>query len=490
MSAHRVSGKANIPITAGTAANFDVYLTPDFNSGATGSLAYSVSFPANVRAWLTLYPLDDTPGAGREIDVSAGAGGTASDTLNDLPEGSYRAAINLYDGAANTTAVWTGAAHIADGSITTLAHVFTAADFAGHDPIAGTGEETTLAAKLDATLSSPTGSYVITLDGTETDLSSFAPKALYVTGDKDIALTIMGNGETVQLGSDGRLFTLGAASGSSLTLALQDITLTGRSSNTDSLVRVESRGTLELRAGSLITGNASSSEGGGVYVFDNGTLSMSGGAISNNTASSVAATDYSGGGGVYVNGGTFTMSGGVVSNNTASPSSPSSSFYSSGGGGVYVNGGTFAMSGGAVNDNTASPSSYNSGGGGVYVNGGTFAMSGGAVSDNTTASPSTYASNGGGVYINGGTFTMSGGAVSNNTAFSSYSSSGGGVYVSGTFTMSGGAVSDNVASSSSYSSSGGGVYVSGTFTMCNGAPKMGIFCIKFGNLAASNLHRK
>jgi hypothetical protein len=96
--------------------------------------------------------------------------------------------------------------------------------------------------------------------------------------------------------------------------------------------------------------------GGGVFVYNSGTFTMSGGSVSNNTASSF-------GGGVFVdNSGTFTMSGGAVSNNTASE------------GGVFVYYGSFTMSGGSVSNNTAS-----SFGGGVFVyNSGTFKLSGDA----------------------------------------------------------------------------------------------------------------
>jgi hypothetical protein len=107
-----------------------------------------------------------------------------------------------------------------------------------------------------------------------------------------------------------------SGTGSSLTLVLQDITLTGRNNNNVSLVRVESGGTLEMKAGALITGNTNTSASSSVY-----------------------------GGGVYVAGGTFTMSGGEISDNTAS--SASSGIPDGGGGGVSVTGGgTFTMSGG------------------------------------------------------------------------------------------------------------------------------------------------
>jgi hypothetical protein len=86
---------------------------------------------------------------------------------------------------------------------------------------------------------------------------------------------------------------------------------------------------------------------------------MSGGEISGNTTSSY-------GGGVYVGSGTFTMNGGEISGNTTS----TASIY--GGGGVYVSSGTCTMNGGEISGNTTS--SY---GGGVSVVGGTFTKTGG-----------------------------------------------------------------------------------------------------------------
>ena len=181
---------------------------------------------------------------------------------------------------------------------------------------------------------------------------------------------------------------------------------------------------------------------------------MSGGEISNNTASS-----YGRGGGVYVTGGTFTMSGGEISNNTAA-------IY--GGGGVYVNSGTFTMSGGEISGNYARDDRFiGYGGGGVWVDSGKFTMSGDAtISDN-------IGSYGGGVFVSSGTFTMSGGTISGNSAFCSGTDeyvSGGGVYVnSGTFTMSG----DATIFGNTAKNGGGAFYYGGSFTMSGDATIFG-----------------
>jgi hypothetical protein len=212
------------------------------------------------------------------------------------------------------------------------------------------------------------GTYIITLGADAT----IGPKTLSYS-DKTVGVTITGGSTArlIMLSANGSLFTV--ESGVTLTLGA-NVTLQGRSGNTASLVTVNSGGTLVMNAGSKMSDNSWSGYGGGVNVYT-GTFTMNGGEISGNTSSSS-------GGGVHV-GGTFTMNGGEISGNT-----------SSSGGGVCANS-TFTMSGGTINGNTASGS-----GGGVYV-GNTFTMSGGTISGNTA--PSGY---GGGVYVyNDGTFT-------------------------------------------------------------------------------------
>ena len=170
---------------------------------------------------------------------------------------------------------------------------------------------------------------------------SIGPTTLYYSGKTNIGITLKGTGavRTVSLSSIGAMFTVR----SGVTLVLDNnITLRGRSDNTDELVKIGygfDDGTLVMNAGSCITGN----NGGGVYLSSGGTFTMNDGTIS------VNASDY--GGGVYVSSGTFTMSGGTISGNTASII-----------GGVYVSSGTFTMSGGTISGNTAS-----SFGGGVRI---------------------------------------------------------------------------------------------------------------------------
>jgi hypothetical protein len=209
-------------------------------------------------------------------------------------------------------------------------------------------------------------------------------------GASGVTVTIQGAGRTLTLSSNGNMLRIGEDQ----TVIMEDITLQGRASNSDSLVYVDnySGGTFTMNGG-VISGNTIAGvnlDGGGVYVGVFGAFTMNGGEISGNTAS------Y--GGGVCVSrGGTFTMDGGKISGNTAS----------SGGGVFLFNEAALRFVNGTISGNTAS---Y--GGGGVS-NGGTFNMDGGTISGN----------NGGSGVYNGGTFNMDGGTISGNN--------GGGVSVSG-----------------------------------------------------------
>ena len=169
-------------------------------------------------------------------------------------------------------------------------------------------------------------------------------------------------------------------------------------------VRLEStnkgKGSVFNMYGGSITGNNADYYGGGVYVIDGGEFYMYGGSITGNTAwlsgggvyvvnegskitmsgnARIADNEVTGsgdlGGGVYVSDdATFTMTGGSITENMTS----------SGSGGVYVNGGTFTMTGSTIEKNTATDPNTNYGkGGGVYINGGTFTMTGGSITNNT-----------------------------------------------------------------------------------------------------------
>ncbi|MDR1802457.1 MAG: hypothetical protein LBQ94_02520 [Treponema sp.] len=272
------------------------------------------------------------------------------------------------------------------------------------------------------------------------------------------------------------------------TVVAKDVTLRGRSDNgSNSVVRISRGGSFRLEGIASVTGNTSSSGGGGVSVRG-GTFSMH----NNSTVKGNSAASYryggGGGGGVSVEGGSFTMQDNAsISGNTVT------STYGSGGG-VYVgDNGSFTLQDNAsVSDNVSNSNSSSSGGGGsggggggVAVKGGTFTMLGGVVSNNSALNDGKDGGDGGGVYISdNGSFIMHGGTISGNSAAKSSggvnlfdfgnftmhdgvisgntSSYGGGVSVRGTFVMNGGIISNNTAASI-----GGGVYMyeHGNFTM-------------------------
>ena len=218
------------------------------------------------------------------------------------------------------------------------------------------------------------------------------------------------------------------------------------------------------------TSTTSTNGGGGIYSL--GTLTVTGGTISDCIAGRS-------GGGIYAYGGTAECSGGVAFSNCEATGSGSVGS----GGGICINSGvtvdvsdcTFVSckagaSGGGiwnageldVSNTSFNTCSANNNGGGVCNDGGKVTMSG------TAKITGNNASGGGGVAVNSGTFTLENGTISNNTA-----NNGGGVYVdgdssnSGAFTMKDGTISNNMADGSK--GSGGGVYVhNGTFTMEGG----------------------
>jgi predicted outer membrane repeat protein len=226
--------------------------------------------------------------------------------------------------------------------------------------------------------------------------------------NKNITITLQGLTTTRTITMDGKsaLFTVYGKDATDVPHLILDenITLKGYSNNNSALVvigDINKTGKLTMMAGSRITGNTTTTTGGGVYVLGGGTFDMEGGSIDNNQTTNS-------GGGVYAD--TFTMSGGSIENNSAgTTTSPGS------GGGVYA--GTFTMSGGVIknnncvelNDGVAAENFSNAFGGGVYV-GGTFTMSGNAeISDNS-------AEIGGGVVVPLSTFDMQGGTIAKNRA--------------------------------------------------------------------------
>jgi predicted outer membrane repeat protein len=414
----------------------------------SGTLSYTISVPETLVLETGILRLDPLlEGSTLVIDLSSGWEGTVV-----IPSGFYRAGCDLYGTidteAENKNAGQTMIVHIYDNVETKLEFTFGDDEFIneGWLPLWVAGDSGAFTAALTEIQNSAETNIDIYVNAD----FSLNPVSLSESGYSGKTITIRGTGmasHELNLNSTGALFTVG----SNVTLVVENITFKGRTGNNSAVLHVDG-GTVSLNTGAVISGNSNSTNGGGVYVGNNGIFTMQNSAvIQGNTASS-------NGGGVYVDTGTFTMQdSAVVSSNTASV----------GGGGVYVHSsGTFTMQDSAV----VSGNTTSSNGGGVLVDG-TFTMQDSAVVRGNTASV------GGGVYVySSGTFTMQDSAVvSGNTA----SSSGGGVYVqsSGTFTMQDSAVVSGNTASSYY---GGGVYVYGTFTMQDSAVIQGNTASSYG----------
>lgn len=270
-----------------------------------------------------------------------------------------------------------------------------------------------------------------------------------------------------------------SVSGTDGSLTLQDVTLDGNAShagNSAALVKVDG-GKLAIADGAALQNNqiATAADGGAVNVSNGGSVTMSGGTISNNKATMIESPGAAGG--VYVgSGGSFDMTGGTISGNASLRGSAVQLGGSSG------KTATFTMSGGTISDNTYFKGKSDETGGAVYVgyysnfelSGGTlannegyqggavsvsdrgsenptamFTMTGGTISDNS-------AYTGGGIYSYSNGVKLLGGTISGNTA----RDLGGGVYSEGnSYHWSSLTISDALVTGNSASEQGGGVWV-------------------------------
>ncbi|THF86308.1 hypothetical protein E7T09_14000 [Deinococcus sp. KSM4-11] len=276
------------------------------------------------------------------------------------------------------------------------------------------------------------------------------------------------------------------------------------------------KGTMTM-AGGNVSGNSATYSGGGIRGGVGSSITISGGRVDGNTCTlpftGTTSADASGcgGGGIFTTG-DLGITGGSVSNNTAS-------YY---GGGVAIAGTctdaecatvyfpTFILSGGSVEGNTTTGTADN-GGGGLWlyakstISGGTIYgnssmygggidtwhdlnLTGGVIEDNTATvnggglillsdganhiggtariSGNTATNAGGGVYVTGASrLTMDGGSINGNKVTGT-TDGGGGVRVSGSsaFTLAGGKISGNTAVKT-----GGGVTLGGQMVMTGGS---------------------
>lgn len=211
----------------------------------------------------------------------------------------------------------------------------------------------------------------------------------------------------------------------SCTLDLQDGTISGNSTTTDAGGAILNYGTITM-SGGKITGNTAKARGGAIFMHQNSTLTMSGGEISGNTAGG-------NGGAIFLHSnttghGSMTMTAGTISNNTSNGAD--------GGGAIGIAQGADAtIQGGTISGNKAAA-------GGAVLTWGTAKMSGGTLSGNEVTG------RGGAVFVHiTGTFDMSNGTITGNTS----ASHGGGVCLhrnangAASMTMTGGTITKNTA---------------------------------------------
>ncbi len=266
--------------------------------------------------------------------------------------------------------------------------------------------------------------------------------------DPTSAITFDGNNITTSINEGGAFYVLGDRT---------KFTLNGAE---------KSGGGKTIAVENNVISSYSYADGGGIYLNDNGTHTLTNCSITGNTASSttssssVSAAD---GGGIYLNGnGTHTLENCSITGNTASStSSASSSSASAYGGGVYISGsGINTLTNCSITDNTVSASSSDyafADGGGVSTWDGTNTLENCSITGNTASSTSTSSSSssayGGGVSLCGGTNTLESCSITRNTASSS-DAEGGGVYIySGPNTLLGTMnITGNTVKKGSYSS--------------------------------------
>lgn len=298
-----------------------------------------------------------------------------------------------------------------------------------------------------------------------------------------------GNGSAGKLGTKGGGILLENGR-----VSLSDVIVSGCKASTNSSWHGDGAG-IYVKSGAIImenstlSANVASAYGGGIYVNENGWLTMRG-------SNAITGCSAGSGGAICVSGATVNITGCTITGNTA-PNGNGGGIYtkktdskastitikdgaiiggiSAGeankatgigpdnglGGGIYIGEGCSlkVQSGAQVIGNEATQD-----GGGIYLNkiDAHGEMSSGEIRNNK-------AGNGGGVYIAGGTgvtehasFTLKGGTIIANTA----TDSGGGVEAcgGGIFTMEGGTIENNTAHNH-----GGGVQVlSGTMNMTGG----------------------
>lgn len=271
---------------------------------------------------------------------------------------------------------------------------------------------------------------------------SVTPEDLNVDGDFDITDAVIINGAgsaaTILTGfTNDRLFHVTAAS---VNLTLSNMTLQNSSAANGACVYANNSTTLNIN-GVVMNNCDTTTFGGAIYAFLNGSVNVVNSTFTNNDASGGSSW----GGAVYALG-NVTVTGSDFSNNSASL----------GGGAVLsVMGATVVTSSTFVTNNSLAGK-----GGAIHTS--SLSLSDSSVQNSTV-------SGGGAIYV-GGNANLLRSTISNNNATSSSAISAGGIYVTGNLLVDRSTISGNTSASDSSTggvSGGGGSFSGGTTTIIN-----------------------
>lgn len=236
-----------------------------------------------------------------------------------------------------------------------------------------------------------------------------------------------------------------ASAGSSTTLVETDLTnnATGAAPGNGGGLHLTGAGTVSITGGT-VSGNTAAAEGGGLWNSGAGTMTVDGTTITGNTAS--GATADQGGGGLFqeAGGGTLTVRSSSITDNVANGAAGS-------GGGVLNDQSTVNVESSTISGNTSVRA-----GGGVEANIGITNLTDVTLDGNSSGGAP---GNGGGLHITGaGESEITGSTVTNNTA----TLEGGGLWNgSGTMTVSDTEITGNTASGAAADDGGGGLFNNG-----------------------------
>ena len=226
-------------------------------------------------------------------------------------------------------------------------------------------------------------------------------------------------------------------------------------------LHVSGPGTVDITGGTA-SGNTAAAEGGGLW-NGSGTMTISGTTIVGNVAS--GAADNEGGGGIFNAGGALvinTSSGAVtIESNVADGTSGN-------GGGIMIDGGSASLDGATVQLNQA-----NRAGAGIELNArvdtsASVIIANSSLSGNVTPTGTAAPGNGGALHVSGqGTVNIDGSSITSNTA----AAEGGGLWNgSGTMTITTSSILDNDALGDGDDQGGGGIFNSGGALVIGNAP--------------------